>query len=208
MAKVPQVGRVKTRLARQIGPVRAAWFYRHTAAAVISRLSRHPCWETILSVSPDHDLSHRLWQSRLPRIAQGRGDIGQRMQRAMTLPARGPVVVIGTDIPGIRASHIAHAFKLLGPHDVVFGPAADGGYWLAGQRRRPRCLQMFAGPIRWSTSDVLSDTLRGLEALRVGFVATLSDVDDAEDLRLVAGWCGRRILPLHTGNSPNEPRSG
>ena len=53
----------------------------------------------------------------------------------------GPVVVIGSDIPGITARHIAEAFRLLGRHAFVFGPARDGGYWLVGARRRP------AGPV-------------------------------------------------------------
>ena len=207
MVKAPQVGRVKTRLAREIGAVRAAWSYRHTASAVIARLSRHPGWETILSISPDGARLSTFWPRRLTRIAQGRGDLGQRMQRAMQTPPAGPVLLIGSDIPAIRPSHIARAFRALGNHDVVFGPAADGGYWLVGQRRRPRTLRLFDHQIRWSSSRALNDTVQGLRNLRIGFVARLSDVDDAEALRSVAGWCGRRILPPQIGDeSPAAPQ--
>ena len=51
------------------------------------------------------------------------------------------------------------------------------------------------GNVRWSTSDALTDTLRNLRGHRIAFVATLSDVDTADDWRNVAAWCGRRILP-------------
>ncbi|PZN16577.1 MAG: hypothetical protein DIU63_03795 [Proteobacteria bacterium] len=200
MVKAPQVGRVKTRLASEIGAVRAAWFYRHTATAVIARLSRHPGWETILSVSPDESRRSTIWPAPLRRFPQGRGDLGQRMQRAMQMPPVGPVLVIGSDIPAIQPVHIARAFKALGYHHVVFGPAEDGGYWLVGQRRRPRTMRLFDHDIRWSSRHALNDTVKGLRNLRIGFVARLSDVDDAETFRSVAGWCGRRILPPKVGN--------
>ncbi len=127
-------------------------------------------------------------------MAQGEGDLGQRMQRAIRLQPPGPVVIIGTDVPGIRRSDIAAAFKSLGSHDAVFGPASDGGYWLVGQKRRPREIAMFKD-VRWSSSDALQDTLRNLRRYRIGIVAEKRDVDDAADLRRVTTWLGRRVLP-------------
>ena len=195
MVKAPKVGQVKTRLARQIGPVRAAWFYRNTAAAVIARLSGSRCWETVLAVAPDAAVNQPFWPTGVRRMAQGGGDLGQRMQRAIGRQPRGPVIIVGTDIPAIRPSHIAAAFRALGGHDAVFGPAADGGYWLVGQRRRPRELPMFRH-VRWSSPEALSDTLANLRGRRVAFVAMLNDVDESEDFRSVAAWCGRRVLPV------------
>lgn len=194
MVKAPKVGQVKTRLARQIGPVRAAWFYRNTAAAVVARLSGSRCWETVLAVAPDAAVNQPFWPTGVRRMAQGGGDLGQRMQRAIGRQPRGPVIIVGTDIPAIRPSHIAAAFRALGGHDAVFGPAADGGYWLVGQRRRPRELPMFRH-VRWSSPEALSDTLVNLRGRRVAFVAMLNDVDDGESFRPVAAWCGRRVLP-------------
>lgn len=199
MAKVPRAGQVKTRLASEIGSIRAAWFYRHTAAAVLARLAGSRAWETVLAVAPDSGVSDAFWPPAIRRIAQGSGDLGQRMQRAMRCQPPGPVVVIGTDIPAIRPSFIAAAFRALGKNDAVLGPAADGGYWLVGQKRRPRHVEMF-GSVRWSSPNALNDTLRNLRGRRIAFVATLSDVDVDEDLHRVAGWCGRRILPLPVGN--------
>lgn len=195
MVKEPRIGRVKTRLARQIGAVQAAWFYRHTASAVVARLSASRHWETVLAVAPDTAINQQFWPKDVRRIAQGRGDIGKRMQRAMHYPPRGPIILIGTDIPAIRTSHITAAFRALGGNDMVFGPASDGGYWLVGQRRMPRSRSMFAG-VRWSTPDALSDTLRNLRGQQIAFVATLTDVDDADGFNQSISWCGRRVLPV------------
>lgn len=96
----------------------------------------------------------------------------------------GPVVVIGSDIPEIRRHHIAEAFRVLGSHPFVFGPARDGGYWLVGARRRPaETPDIFAG-VRWSTEHALADTLAHLGPGQAGpELAALEDVDDAEAWR-------------------------
>lgn len=186
MLKEPMVGRVKTRLGRDIGMVPAAWWFRHQAARLIRRLE-DPRWELILAVTPDRaGLTSRVWPAHLPRITQGRGDLGQRMRRALTHAGAGPVCVIGADIPGITPAHIARAFATLGGNDAVIGPAVDGGYWLIGLRhpaRAPRGL--FAG-VRWSGPHALSDTLATMDGLSVAQVATLADVDRAADLPVTA----------------------
>ena len=72
---------------------------------------------------------------------------------------------------------------MLGRHDIVFGPAQDGGFWLVGARRSPRLPALF-GQVRWSSPDALSDTLGNLEGrVLVGFAATLDDVDDGAAYR-------------------------
>jgi glycosyltransferase A (GT-A) superfamily protein (DUF2064 family) len=121
-------------------------------------------------------------------------DLGMRMQRIFARMPPGPVAIVGTDIPSVAAAHIATAFRLLGRHDVVVGPASDGGYWLIALRRRPCLLQPFAG-VRWSSPNALTDTLANLSGRSVGFAATLSDVDSARDLALCRSSTGRRVLP-------------
>lgn len=116
-------------------------------------------------------------------MEQGKGDLGARMSRVIAAAPTGPVVLIGSDIPAIARSHIADAFRLLGRHDVVFGPAGDGGFWLVGARRRPRLPSLFA-EVRWSTRHALADTLASLpRGISVGFVASLEDVDDGAAYR-------------------------
>jgi glycosyltransferase A (GT-A) superfamily protein (DUF2064 family) len=91
--------------------------------------------------------------------------------------------LVGTDIPSLGPRHIAEAFRLLGHHDVVFGPAADGGFWLVGARRSPRLPPLF-GQVRWSSPHTLEDALAGLpRRVSVGIAATLQDVDDGEAYR-------------------------
>jgi uncharacterized protein len=196
MAKLPVAGSVKTRLARDIGVAAATRFARATAAALLQRVGHDRRWQTILAVAPDSGAWSRAWPGGLARMPQGRGDLGARMQRIFDDPHAGPVVIVGTDVPGIRPGHISQAFRLLGRHDAVFGPASDGGYWLVGLRRRPRVPRPFAN-VRWSSPHALADTLANLASCKVAFVATLSDVDDAQAFRLSAEHFGRRVLPVN-----------
>lgn len=192
MAKLPVAGAVKTRLARETGVVQATSFYRQAAATLIGRLARQPFWQTILAVAPDVAVASGAWPASLMRCPQGRGDIGQRMQRPMRELPPGPVCVIGTNILDIEVAHVRRAFRLLGSSDVVFGPAEDGGYWLVGMRRRPRIIDPFRG-VRWSTRHALADTMRNLAGHTVTCTATLADVDTAGDLARVASRFGRRV---------------
>lgn len=194
MARAPVAGRVKTRLARELGIVAATGFARQSLRTLLLRVGRDRRWQTFVAATPDASVADRHWPCGISRIAQGRGDLGQRMQRLMRHAPPGPAVIVGTDIPGISAEHVAHAFRLLGSHDAVFGPAADGGYWLVGLRRLPRVLRPFAG-VRWSTPHALADTLANLEGRTVAFVASLDDVDDARALRAASPSVGRRVLP-------------
>ena len=132
MVKEPRPGRVKTRLAQDIGSVPAAWWFRHQSLALLRRL-RDPHWRLVLAVSPDVEgLASRSWPTSLPRVPQGTGDLGQRMARLLRSAPPGPAAVVGADIPGMERRHIARAFALLGRSGAVFGPATDGGYWLVG----------------------------------------------------------------------------
>jgi rSAM/selenodomain-associated transferase 1 len=194
MLKEPAVGRVKTRLAREVGAVRAAAFYRTTSRAVLARIGRRGAWRTELGITPDSALASTALPRGFPRRAQGNGDLGERMQRVMDLSPPGPIIVIGTDVPSIKSAHIQSAIKALGTHDAVFGPSPDGGYWLVGLKRRPRVPRAF-GHVEWSSSEALEQTLANLSGLNVARIASLPDVDEARDLVSVKGTVGRIVLP-------------
>jgi len=186
-AKEPRLGRVKTRLGRDIGHVAAWRFYRHMLFALARRLGRDPRFETWIACAPDSALSHGgAWPKGIERIAQGRGNLGRRMQRTFdTLPA-GPVVIVGADIPGIAADDIADAFRALGDKGAVFGPAGDGGFWLVGLKRRPRIAKIFDA-VRWSGPHALADTLGNLGNVSFSTLKTLNDVDNGKDFARLSG---------------------
>lgn len=181
-AKEPRMGRVKTRLARDIGTVGAWAFYRQSLTRLVRDLGNDPRWQTVLAVAPDTSLLNPCWPTCDLFARQGQGDLGQRMQRVFDGMPPGPVVIVGADIPGVGKHHIASAFKALGHSDAVIGPADDGGYWLIGLKRRPRIPQIFDG-VRWSGPHAMTDTLQNMRGLRIARLDTLIDVDTGADLK-------------------------
>ncbi|MBI5162930.1 MAG: glycosyltransferase [Magnetospirillum sp.] len=178
-ARLPRLGTGKRRLAADIGPVAALAFQRSALATTIRMLGTDRRWRTWLAVTPGRG---GPWPCHIPRIAQPPGDLGRRMALVAKRIPPGPVIIIGSDIPGIRPSHIAAGFRALGDHDAVFGPAEDGGYWLVGLKRRPRFIDPFGG-VRWSTSNALADTTANLAGQRIALLETLDDIDNGAALR-------------------------
>ncbi|MEM6306376.1 MAG: TIGR04282 family arsenosugar biosynthesis glycosyltransferase [Pseudomonadota bacterium] len=185
MVKEPHPGRVKTRLGRDIGMTTAAWWFRHQTRRLIRRL-QDPRWTLTLAVAPDFEgMQSRVWDRRVARIPQGPGNLGDRMGRVFQGMPPGPVCIIGADIPGVTPALIHDAFRVLGGHDAVFGPAPDGGYWLVGLKRNTTHPRGLFENVRWSTQHALSDTLVTLSGKRVGYIQPLQDVDTVKDLRLI-----------------------
>jgi rSAM/selenodomain-associated transferase 1 len=179
-ARAPRLGTVKRRLARDIGERAALRFHRATLFGLLHDLLACRRFDVVLAVTPD-----QAW-FRLPvrvrRINQGHGDLGHRMARALRRYRR--VALMGCDIPQAGAADVRAAFRGLGTADAVFGPAADGGYWLiALGPRRPGDL---FGTSRWSTEHALADTLAQFRHHRVRLIRCLSDVDTAADYQSVS----------------------
>jgi rSAM/selenodomain-associated transferase 1 len=176
-ARAPRLGTVKRRLARDIGDRAALRFHVLTLTALLRDLRGSCRFDVVLAVTPDRAFV------RLPvgvrRIDQGHGDLGLRMSRALRRFRRGRVALMGCDIPQAGSGDIRDAFRRLGVADAVFGPAADGGYWLVALG--PRRPADFFGNARWSTEHALADTLVQFRHHRVGFVRTLHDVDTVAD---------------------------
>ncbi len=194
MVRAPLCGQVKTRLGRGIGSVAATWFYRHATAALLKRIDEPRCWTTLLAITPDHHIATRAYPSHLARVRQGDGDLGQRLQRLVDGLPPGPVIIIGSDAPGITQRDLAAAFRRLDGADAVIGPSSDGGYWLIGLRRRPHVPQPFAR-VRWSSPCALTDTYRGLASYRVCETIPRDDIDTADDLMRVGRAAGRVVPP-------------
>lgn len=186
--RAPQVGAVKSRLAKDIGALAAWKFYRDAARSLLHRVRDDRAWQTVLAVTPAHFVASPMWPRDLRCIDQGRGDIGVRMARPFVELPPGPVVLIGSDIPDVGRGHIVKAFTALDRDEVVFGPAQDGGFWLVGMRRRPRpprqlVKTMFIN-VRWSTPSALDDVAENI-GTRARFTTTdlLHDVDTGKDLQ-------------------------
>lgn len=186
-ARAPLLGRGKRRLAREIGDVAALRFERLMIALLLRRLAKERRWRLQVAVTPDTASRRtRLWRGAVEAAGQGSGDLGARMSCALRTRLPGPVVLVGADIPELGARQVWSAFCLLGRHDLVFGPAEDGGFWLVGARHPGQLPPLFER-VRWSGPDTLADTLAGLpRRIRVGFVNRLEDVDDAEAYRRLA----------------------
>ena len=101
------------------------------------------------------------------------------------------VCVVGSDVPGLGQSHVIAAFEALDRHDVVFGPAADGGYYLVALARRAP--ELFAD-ISWSTAAVLSESEARARALGLS-VAKLAELDDVDTIEDVANHPELRTGP-------------
>jgi rSAM/selenodomain-associated transferase 1 len=181
--KAPRPGTVKTRLAREIGEAAACAAYCRMVNDLRSNLARLEPVE--IRFTPD-DARKDVVQWLRPgwRLApQGVGELGTRLQAAFAQAfASGSkrVVVIGSDCPTVTASDIELGWNELQAHDLVIGPAQDGGYWLIGLRSaRPRLFQ----EINWSTSTVLVETLKRAEAagLKVKLMRQRSDIDSPAD---------------------------
>jgi uncharacterized protein len=185
--RAPSLGGGKRRLAREIGDVATVRFERLMIALLLRRLAHDRRWRLRIAVTPDKARHHaRHWRRGIEAVGQGGGDLGVRMRRALDDCPLGPVVLVGGDIPALAAGHVAAAFRLLGSHDLVFGPAEDGGFWLFGARH-PRHLPPLFEQVRWSGPHALADTLAGLpQRVSVGFAGRLEDVDDGEAYRRLA----------------------
>jgi rSAM/selenodomain-associated transferase 1 len=190
MARAPRVGEGKTRLAAEIGAVQA-WRINCALQARTLHAARDPRWKTLLCVTPPDALNldlPRVWPRTVARIAQGEGDLGERMGRALVAHQR--VAVIGTDCADITRTHIASAFAALKRAPFALGPALDGGFWLLAARSGAEAAQCMSN-VRWSTKHAAKDVLRNLGAANVALLATLRDVDTGADVKTIRWLSGR-----------------
>ena len=193
-AREPVLGRVKTRLAADIGAEQALAVYREllalTAAAATAAQVPATVWLAEAPVPAADPAQPRPEWPGLPwRVQPAADSLGRRMAQAFATAfasGAGRVVIIGTDCPGLSAELLRQAFAALATHDVVVGPADDGGYYLLGLRELQPAL--FENK-DWSTATVLSATLADAArlGLRVAQLPTLHDVDSGRDL---ATWRG------------------
>jgi rSAM/selenodomain-associated transferase 1 len=175
------LGKVKTRLARELGAAQALRIYEallgHTREQALAVHARR-----LLFYSDGI-----AWQDDWPagqfhKYAQEGDELGPRMAHAfqIALQQARAAIIVGSDIAQLSAAIIAKAFEDLERHDCVIGPALDGGYYLLGMKALVPAL--FEG-IAWSRPTVCAETIAAMERLGMSYALapTLSDIDYAED---------------------------
>ena len=186
--RYPEPGKTKTRLIPVLGEEGAATLQRqmteHKLAEVRKLQAFHPLSLEVHFAGGNEQLMQDWLGSNIIYRRQSEGDIGCRMASAFQASfgaGMNRVVLIGSDCPDLNAYLLAQAFQALEQHDLVLGPAQDGGYYLIGLH------QLFPGlftGISWSTAEVLQQTqsiAKRLE-LAVAYLPLLSDIDRPEDL--------------------------
>lgn len=189
--KAPRPGAVKTRLAKTIGTAAACAAYRSLVETLLDRLQSLSAVE--LRYSPDDaGCEIERWRrGSWTRRPQGAGNLGQRLMSAFEQAfgaGASRVVIIGSDCPAVMVRDIREAWKSLHTHDVVLGPASDGGYWLVGSSRP---LPQLFEDMAWSTDRVFGETIERIwrGGFTVQVLRELPDVDTERDWRAFrAGW--------------------
>lgn len=178
----PELGKVKTRLAKTITDKKALNIYilllRHTES-VLQKVSSDKVVYYSEEIQNNDLWSNRYFQKKL----QKGNDLGERMQHAFEMAFKEgyeKVVIVGSDLFDLKAVHIENAFKSLENHDLVIGPSLDGGYYLLGMKvLHPAVFKNK----QWGTDSVLETTLKNLEQENVKLLEALNDIDTFDDLQ-------------------------
>ena len=180
--RTPELGKVKTRLAKAIGDQAALTIYKlllkHTAT-VLHELS----FDKVVYYSKKIE-NNDFWEASLfEKKLQKGADLGERMQQAFeTAFDRGykKVLIIGSDLFELTSTLIISALEALETYDISIGPSLDGGYYLLGMKELHPAV--FKNK-KWGTHSVLENTLQDLKQQNVKLLEALNDIDTFEDLQ-------------------------
>jgi hypothetical protein len=197
-AKYPEPGKVKTRLAAAVGAELAAQLYGEFIQITFSLAKKIHAAARFVTFTPaekeqnlrEHFPEPFQWFAQIDSA-----DLGVRIHQAIRHVQQAGyshVLTIGTDSPSLPAEYLDHAATALENHDLVLGPATDGGYYLIGLKSAPP-RELFAG-IDWSTERVLRQTLQRAEQLRMS-VHLLPSWYDVDDLATLQRFCHDDTLP-------------
>ncbi|MDW5287946.1 TIGR04282 family arsenosugar biosynthesis glycosyltransferase [Formosa sp. PL04] len=181
-ARNPELGKCKTRLAKTIGDENALDIYR-TLLQHTAKISEGVNADKFVFYS-EHIHKNDTWDDNnfRKKLQQGE-DLGERMHHAFSDLFQNnyqKIIIIGSDILDLTTEIINDAFNKLEYHDVVIGPALDGGYYLLGIKTLQR--DLFENK-SWGTATVLEDTLKNLTNKSVYLLEELNDIDTFEDIK-------------------------
>ena len=203
MARWPSPGRCKRRLSRDLNHELGLANSSERATRIQRRLTQHTAAvvrglagameiEPVLAVSGLGTRAADRWGQQLGlrqvRL-QGKGQLGTRLRRQLMHGHRQnrPCLVIGTDLPELNPDDLKQAVQQLETHDLVLGPATDGGYWLLGIGASLICSPQhwpLIG-IPWGGPTVLEATLEAAsrQQLSCALVPQRNDLDHWSDLK-------------------------
>jgi len=182
-ARNPEKGKVKSRLAKDIGEDQALGVYHKLLNYTKEITKKLNCDKAVYySEYVDHN---DLWDNMIydKHLQQG-ADLGERMQDAFSrafAEGKKRVIIIGSDCMELESYMIKEAFAVLDSNDVVLGPARDGGYYLLGMKS---FLPTLFEEKPWSSPDLLMDTILDLKKMNASYylLKTLNDIDTIDDL--------------------------
>lgn len=178
----PKLGQCKTRLAKTIGDEAALKIYtyllQHTSTVALSvKADKYVFYSESIE-------NNDLWDDTIFRKKlQFGSDLGSRMENAFLDLFRigyEKVMIIGSDLLDLNQQIIDNAFEQLAEHDVVIGPAKDGGYYLLGMK------MMYENIFKnktWGAESVLAETLKDLLDYDIELLKELNDIDTFEDMK-------------------------
>jgi rSAM/selenodomain-associated transferase 1 len=193
-SRTPEAGKVKTRLIPELGEEGAAELYREllertlatAVEAEVGDVQLH-CWPEI-----DHPWLRAMQNDYPVRLVQQQGtELGGRMHHAFagSLVHYSAAILVGCDIPELAESDLQTASEKLREHEVVLGPAQDGGYYLIGLSRPSPAL---FEDIPWGKDTVLAKTRDRIrqQGLHYYELPQRWDVDTTDDARRYLAWKG------------------
>ena len=177
----PELGKVKTRLAKSVGDQKALDIYKFLLQRTKEVTLQVDCDKTVFY--SQEIAQNDIWNLEFSKELQTGNDLGEKMQNAFSSAfEKGyeKVAIIGSDLYDLEPHHISEAFEKLSSNDVVIGPAQDGGYYLLGLNEvYPNIFQNK----EWGTSTVRKDTLNDLQKVSLHLLEELNDVDVIDDIK-------------------------
>ncbi len=178
----PELGKVKTRLAKSLGDEKALEIYKFLLNKTKEVTQQLSC-----DIAVFYSVKIRendIWSSeKYQKYTQEGNDLGERMHNAFKNSFKKEyekVAIIGSDLYDLEPKHIKTAFKQLDTNDVVIGPAEDGGYYLLASKET--IPEIFKNK-DWGTASVRQETLIDLEKQTVFLLPMLNDVDIFDDIK-------------------------
>ena len=202
--RIPVPGQTKTRMMPYFSPVECARLHENFLKDIAQECEKVNA-DIFVCYTPQKGKAYlkKIFHNAVEEFIQTGEGLGERMYQAIGyVLGKGydSCVLIGTDIPELKASDLEYALRLLDVNDVVFGPTVDEGYYLVGMKRP--ISEVFEKK-RYGTGNVLEQTVRPLKemGLTVGYVRRLQDMDDRDDLIAYRGRMRvqKSLQKTHTG---------